>query len=92
KDAQKYSDDQIGFVNMVYMSNQNYSAIINQPQQYLIMISNEDKSWLLSYIASPNEVNEYEYEVLYSFEEAHNVKEVQLLLQKLLVVFNTAKK
>ena len=85
-----YNSEDIKVIDAVYTTNEQYSAVLKQPQEYLFFALNSDQSRIIAFTIKPNR-DGYAVQNLWEYEQSDDVLYTQSVVQKLLIVFNEIK-
>lgn len=85
-----YNSEDIKVIDAVYTTKEQYSALLQQPQEYLFFALNSDQSRIVGFTIKPDQTG-YLVENLWEYEQSDDVAYTQSVVQKLLIVFNEIK-
>ena len=85
-----FNSEDIKVIDAVYTTKEQYSALLQQPQEYLFFALNSDQSRIIALTIKPTREG-YVVQNVWEYEQSDDVLYTQSVVQKLLIVFNEIK-
>lgn len=83
-----HSDGSMKLLDTVYTSDQQFSAILQQPQSYLFFAMRKDEKCMLAFLATPQKDGHFAIKKLWNKKQGSDTIATQQMVAKLLLIYN----